>query len=176
MRPYRFKMRLSSKRLNVTRLGKAPAAALRAAARFSLGSASSDIELMAHLLLSGDMIAPTARRRKRPRGNRSEIPARRIVLGPVDAEKKAVTGSLAEIIIPPNFRPATALLDCEKRILRWPGPFGSGFLSPQPPGVVRIGPVRRNYPHTGPTRVGPFSFWDLVSLERATRPSTTMAI
>src|ERR1700682_3791778 len=103
------------------------------------------------------MIAPTARRCKRPRGNRSEIPARRIVLGPVDA-KKAVTGSLAEIIIRPNFRPATALLDCDKRNLRWPGPFGSGFLSPQPPGVVRIGPVRRNYPHTGPTRVGPFSF------------------
>jgi len=25
--------------------------------------------------------------------------------------------------------------------VRWPGPFGSGFLSPQPPGVVRIGPV-----------------------------------
>src|ERR1700682_3791776 len=46
MRPYRFKMRLSSKRLNVTRPGKAPAAALRAAARLSLGSASSDIELM----------------------------------------------------------------------------------------------------------------------------------
>ena len=58
--------------------------------------------------------------------------------------KKAVTGSLAKIIIPPNFRPATALLDCEKKTLRWPGPFGSGFLSPQPPGAVRIGPVRSN--------------------------------
>src|ERR1019366_9266257 len=54
---------------------------------------------------------------------------------------------------------ATALLGCENQILRWPGPFGSGFLSPQPPGVVGIGPVRRIvYPHTGPTRVGPFSF------------------
>src|ERR1700675_817260 len=90
MRPYRFKMRLSSRRLNVTRLGKAPAAALRAAARTSLGSVSSDIELIAHLLVStsmplfrkpesilryrgssgrdhavSDMIAPTGLRRKR---------------------------------------------------------------------------------------------------------------
>jgi hypothetical protein len=50
MRPYKFKIRLSSKRLNVTRLGEEPAAALRAAARLSLGSASSDIELMERLL------------------------------------------------------------------------------------------------------------------------------
>src|SRR5271157_3239102 len=50
MRPYRFRMRLSSKRLNVTRLGAGPAAAIRAAARASLGSASSDIELMERLL------------------------------------------------------------------------------------------------------------------------------
>src|SRR5260370_2123620 len=45
--------------------------------------------------------------------------------------------------MPPHFCPAPALLDCEKSILRWPGPFGSGFLSPQPPGAVGIGPVRR---------------------------------
>src|SRR5882724_2003310 len=50
MRPYKFRIRLSSKRLNVTRLGKGPAAALRAAAWLSLGSASSDIELMERLL------------------------------------------------------------------------------------------------------------------------------
>src|SRR5580704_10439104 len=50
MRPYRFRMRLSSRRLNVTRFGTGPAAALRAAARTSLGSASSDIELMERLL------------------------------------------------------------------------------------------------------------------------------
>src|SRR5882762_2333418 len=49
-----------------------------------------------------------------------------------------------EIIIRPNFRPATALLNCDKESLRWPGPFSSGFLSPQPPGAVGIGPVRRN--------------------------------
>src|ERR1700761_6136607 len=61
--------------------------------------------------------------------------------------------------MPPYFCPATALLGCDNIILRWPGPFSSGFLSPQPPGVVGIGPVRRIvYPHTGPTKVGPFSF------------------
>jgi len=48
-------------------------------------------------------------------------------------------GIVSGIIIPPNFRLSTALLDCDKEILRWPGPFGTGFLSPQPPGVVRIG-------------------------------------
>src|SRR5882757_8490841 len=90
-----------------------------------------------------DMIAPTDRRRKRPYGNRTEICARRIVLGPGGSEKSR-HGIVREIIIPPNFRPATALLDCEKKTLRWPGPFGSGFLSPQPPGAVRIGPVRSN--------------------------------
>jgi hypothetical protein len=69
-------------------------------------------------------------------------------------------GIVSGIIIPPYFRPSTALLDCEKKVLRWPGPFDTGFLSPQPPGVVGIGPIRRIvYPHTGPTRVGPFSFW-----------------
>jgi hypothetical protein len=68
-------------------------------------------------------------------------------------------GIVSGIIIRPHFRPSTALLDCEKVILRWPGPFGTGFLSPQPPGVVGIGPVRRIvYPHTGPTKVGPFLF------------------
>src|SRR5258707_6843991 len=66
MRPYRFRMRLSSKRLNVTRFGKTPAAAVRAAARFSLGSASSDIKIMAHNSCHlSYMIAPTAGGRKR---------------------------------------------------------------------------------------------------------------
>src|SRR5580692_12696266 len=51
-------------------------------------------------------------------------------------------GIVSGIIILPNFCPAVALLGCEKKALRWPGPFGSGFLSPQPPGVVGIGPVR----------------------------------
>jgi len=51
-------------------------------------------------------------------------------------------GIVSGIIIPPYFRQATAPLNCDNIVLRWPGPFGSGFLSPQPPGVVRIGPVR----------------------------------
>ena len=43
--------------------------------------------------------------------------------------------------MPPYFRPSTALLNCEKEILRWPGPFDTGFLSPQPPGVAGIGSI-----------------------------------
>jgi hypothetical protein len=43
--------------------------------------------------------------------------------------------------MPPLFRQSPAAVDCDKNVLRWPGPFGPGFLSPQPPGVVRIGPV-----------------------------------
>src|SRR3954463_9341362 len=58
-------------------------------------------------------------------------------------------GIVSGIIIPPNFRQADAKLDCEKKSLRWPGPFGSGFLSPQPPGVVGIGPVAANSPARG---------------------------
>jgi hypothetical protein len=61
------------------------------------------------------------------------------------APRRGVTGSLAEIIIPPYFRQAPALLDCETTTLRWPGSFDAGFLSPQPPGVVRTGPVRSSY-------------------------------
>src|ERR1700730_7005620 len=52
MQPYRFRIGWRWRRLNVIRPGKAGAAALRAAARFSLGSASSDIELMLQLLSS----------------------------------------------------------------------------------------------------------------------------
>src|SRR5476651_971263 len=86
---------------------------------------------------AADMIAPTARGCKRAVAEMhkftSEIGRHGIVSG---------------IIIPPNFRQASAYLDCEKKPLRWPGPFGSGFLSPQPPGVVGIGPVRRGVnPH-----------------------------
>ena len=70
-------------------------------------------------------------------------------------------GIVSGIIIRPYFRQAPAALGCDNTILRWPGPFGSGFLSPQPPGVVRIGPVRSSLSlNTGPTRVGPFLFGD----------------
>src|SRR4051794_30689507 len=75
-------MRLSSKRLNVTRLGAGPAAEVRSAALISLGSASPDIISCyascypGHDLLrkpasalqehaAAAMIAPTARRCKR---------------------------------------------------------------------------------------------------------------
>jgi len=60
--------------------------------------------------------------------------------------------------MPPYFRPSTALLNCDKEILRWPGPFDTGFLSPQPPGVAGIGSIAVQIIPTGPTRVGPFSF------------------
>ena len=43
--------------------------------------------------------------------------------------------------MPPYFRPSTALLNCDKETLRWPGPFDTGFLSPQPPGVAGIGSI-----------------------------------
>src|ERR1700727_2622749 len=70
MRPYRLRLRLSQRGLTFPRFDQAPAAAGRPAARASLGSVSSEIELMAHLLSSGrrhlpDMIAPTERLRKR---------------------------------------------------------------------------------------------------------------
>jgi hypothetical protein len=42
--------------------------------------------------------------------------------------------------MPPHFGQPPALLGCDNKILRWPGPFGFGFLSPQPPGIVGIGP------------------------------------
>src|ERR1700682_1820649 len=152
MRPYRLRMRLSSRRLNVTRFGWGPGAAVRAAARFSLGSASSDIELMKRLLSS--KVYDCANRRTlqealcKYRRRRSRLSA-----------ETWGHGIVSGIIFLPHFRPSTAPLPCEKKILRWPGPFGSGFLSPQPPGAVGIGPVRRGAnPHTGPTRVGPFLF------------------
>ena len=96
-----------------------------------------------------DMIAPTARHRKGragPHGTYLEpvwnlfVPGLRN--GDGTAQRHTVTGSLVGIIVSPLFRPATAALHCDKIRVRWPGPFGSGFLSPQPPGVVGIGPVR----------------------------------
>src|SRR5258708_39628629 len=100
MRPYKFRIRLSSKRLNVTRLGKGPAAALRTAARLSLGSASSDIELMGappviHLHDRADR--PPL---QEPRGQRRSNS--RAVDGPLTQKnpKSPVTGSLERTIIP----------------------------------------------------------------------------
>jgi hypothetical protein len=79
------------------------------------------------------MIAPTARGCKRAVAGMDEF------MGGIRCH-----GIVSGIIIPPNFRQSSAHLDCEKKLLRWPGPFGLGFLSPQPPGVVGIGPVRRS--------------------------------
>lgn len=91
------------------------------------------------------MIAPTALPRKGPwRVNgsialRPSVPPAR---GNLRRSKVfTVTRSLAGIIIPPHFRQPTAPLKCDKGALRWPGPFGPGFLSPQPPGVVGIGSI-----------------------------------
>jgi hypothetical protein len=104
------------------------------------------------------MIAPTADGCKRAVAGAPKF-ARDGLSVPPARQKMQRHGIVREIIIRPNFRPATALLSCNKRSLRWPGPFSPGFLSPQPPGAVGIGPVRRIvYPHPGPTRVGPFSF------------------
>src|SRR5258708_9701297 len=64
---------------------------------------------------------------------------------PLPARKIRRHAIVSGIIIRPHFRPATSVLHCEKKSLRWPGPFGSGLLSPQPPGLVRIGPVRRYF-------------------------------
>jgi hypothetical protein len=54
----------------------------------------------------------------------------------------SIHGIVSGILLLPHFRQPPAPLGCDKKILRWPGPFGSGFLSPQPPGAVGIGPVR----------------------------------
>ena len=109
------------------------------------------------------MIAPTAGGCKRVRQLNPRAHRRRPILLPETRSAIAHPGRhgiVSGIIIPPNFRPSTAVVDCDKQILRWPGPFSSGFLSPQPPGAVGIGPVRRIvYPHPGPTKVGPSSFW-----------------
>jgi hypothetical protein len=58
------------------------------------------------------------------------------------AQAKSRHGIVNRIIMPPYFRPASAVLHCYNQNLRWPDPFGSGFLSPQPPGIVGVGPVR----------------------------------
>src|SRR3977135_94203 len=102
------------------------------------------------------MMAPTGARCK---GAVAPESARDQLSAIPEQPKKRRHGIVSGIIIPPNFCQAPALLNCEKRGLRWPDPFGSGFLSPQPPGAVGIGPVRRKaHRHCGPTRVGPFSF------------------
>jgi hypothetical protein len=107
------------------------------------------------------MIAPTDLRRKRylcrerRDGLRLKFPKQPLT---ICSESAAVTRSLAGIIIPPHFCPPNALLNCEKKALRWPGPFDSGFLSPQPPGVVGIGPSAEFIPILGQRELVLF-FW-----------------
>src|SRR5438132_311875 len=136
MRPYRLRIRLSSRRLNVTRFGGGTAVAGRATARLSLGSVSSDIELMERLLSSN---LHDCANRRRPQGAQIRREPRRRP----DFAETSIHGIVSGILLLPHFRQPPAPLGCEKIILRWPGPFGSGFLSPQPPGAVGIGPVRR---------------------------------
>ncbi|SDI68925.1 hypothetical protein SAMN05444171_3701 [Bradyrhizobium lablabi] len=94
------------------------------------------------------MIALTAERRKSLCSHggswisaeaATDCPARFLPI-PQEVSSHAIVSG---ILLLPYFCPSGAPLDCEKIILRWPGPFGSGFLSPQPPGAVGIGPVRR---------------------------------
>jgi len=80
-----------------------------------------------------------------------------------------VTGSLAGIIIPPHFRQPTAALNCEKESLRWPGPFDTGFLSPQPPGSLGSGLSQIDCPRLGQRELVLFLFGRLDSVqERST--------
>ena len=85
------------------------------------------------------MIALTARLRK------GRIYAHPLAIGLLrtafDENRQPVMrhGIVSLIIMPPYFRPPRAVLGCDKICLRWPGPFDTGFLSPQPPGVVGTG-------------------------------------
>ena len=148
----RFRMRLSSSRLNVTRLGEGPAAVTRTAARASLGSASSDIKSIQRLLSFQasfqklQVAEPVLRLQLCPhdRANSGWLQGAMLRTTPGKgraAQKGPRHAIVSAIIMPPHFRPSPAVRECEKNSVRWPGPFGSGFLSPQPPGVVRIGPV-----------------------------------
>src|ERR1700681_2956732 len=157
MRPYRLRIRLSSRRLNVTRLCWGPAAAVRAAARFSLGSASSDIELMKRLLSSG--LHDCANRRTLQEALLQIPPQARPIVPTLEIRKYRVTGSLAESYCCPTsaHRPPRCLArreSCVGPVLSVPdssapsppGPSGSGLFAGEP------------NPRTGPTKVGPFLF------------------
>ena len=129
-------------------------AALRAAARFSLGSVSSDIELMERLLSSQAWSGPEIELAKALRSgsclhdcaNGRSPQGVMLRTSPFVGKRRSGQKTqrhaiVSAIIMPPHFRPPPAAPECDKIPVRWPGPFGSGFLSPQPPGIVRIGPV-----------------------------------
>src|SRR6202051_3036040 len=94
------------------------------------------------------MIAPTGLRRKRGAGGNAGLAGLRVPVIEQETDAMALPGRhriVSGIIIPPNFRPPTALLNCDKTSLRWPGPLETGFLSPQPPGDVGIGPIAEKF-------------------------------
>jgi hypothetical protein len=97
------------------------------------------------------MIAPSGSRRKRVHDHG------RAARGQHLANHRHRHGIVSRIIMTPYFCPRRAPESRHKTTVRWPGPFGSGFLSPQPPGAVGIGPIH-NLEDEGPTRVGPFAF------------------
>jgi len=101
------------------------------------------------------MIALTARRRKGVVNTRETARNR-----PIPTET-SIHGIVSGILLLPYFRQPSAPLGCDKVILRWPGPFGSGFLSPQPPGAVGIGPIRRRelIPTLGQRELVLFRLW-----------------
>src|SRR5262245_27406036 len=102
------------------------------------------------------MIALTAERRKGVQMGRKPCPR-------PDGPEMSIHGIVSGILLLPHFCQPPAPLDCEKEILRWPGPFGSGFLSPQPPGAVGIGPVRSgSYSRHWANESWSFFFWGLL--------------
>src|ERR1700759_4914731 len=96
-------------------------------------------------------------------------------------------GIVSGITIQPLFRQPPAALDCETSALRWPGSFGFGFLSPQPPGIVGTGPsaankgqrelallflrIRTSPPRHSGARASPESTTTIVSMDSGPAPN-----
>lgn len=97
------------------------------------------------------MIAPTMGRRK----GRGLPPAAKLI-----ARRRTSAATDRHGIVSRNHSIAAFPPSARRPALRKEGcalarSFGSGFLSPQPPGAARIGPIRTR---RGPARVGPFLF------------------
>lgn len=67
-------------------------------------------------------------------------------------------GNVSRILLPPNFGPSGALLDCDKKILRRVRFFRSRIPQPPAPRGRWDRTLRRKLIPTGPTQVGPFLF------------------
>jgi len=111
------------------------------------------------------MIALTAGRRK------GIVNTRETARNRLTAIETSIHGIVSGILLLPNFRQPPAPLGCDNVILRWPGPFGSGFLSPQPPGAVGIGPIRRRelIPILGQRELVHFRLWTTTTTSAAVR-------